>query len=191
MSLIHKIQQRHSTPLVEQPAPNATEWAQVIQTATTAPDHGRLRPWQFRLIEGDGLSKLGDLFVDAQKRIYASQNKIMTKQQIERTRCLPSRAPAILVVVAQIQDNHTIPVIEQIAATAAAAQNAQLALMELGYGCMWRTGDFAFYDDVKTGLGFTPKDEIIGFLYVGTPQKQPPVRTPQDIQTCFKHALGT
>jgi len=185
-SLIEKIQQRQSTPLLAAPAPSQAEWAQIIQTATTAPDHGRLQPWQFRLIEGEGLNKLGDLFVEVQKQQCASKGAELTQQQSERTRGLPSRAPAILLVVAKIQENHKIPVVEQISATAAAAQNAQLALMELGYGCMWRTGDFAFYDGIKTGLGFASHDEIIGFLYVGTPQKKCPARIPQENQTCFK-----
>ena len=56
----------------------------------------------------------------------------------------------------------------------------------LGFGSMWRTGEFASHDEVKTGLGFAAKDEIVGFLYVGTPQKQPPARIPQAIDTCFK-----
>ena len=184
--LMEQIQQRHSTALLEAPAPTSEEWSDIIQTAITAPDHGRLKPWQFRLIQGEGLKSLGELFSQAQQKSAAQNQQELTEQQLERTRSLPSRAPAILVVVAKIQENHKIPVIEQITASAAAAQNTQLALMSLGYGCMWRTGDFAFDNNVKHGLGFEAKDEIIGFLYVGTPTKQPQQRTPQDITTCFE-----
>lgn len=185
-SLIESLQQRQSIALVSAPAPSPQEWDQVIQAATAAPDHGRLRPWQFRLIDGDGLNALGQLFLKAYKNNAATHNITLSQEQLERTKGLPHRAPAILLVVAQVQTQHKIPIVEQVNATAAAAQNIQLALMDLGYGCMWRTGDFAFYDEVKTGLGFASHDEIVGFLYVGTPQKQPAPRQPQDIKSCFQ-----
>lgn len=184
--LIQLIQQRHSTPLLTSPAPSAEHWNQVITAACCAPDHGRLKPWQFRLIEGDGLLALGDLFVNAQQDRCLKAGIELTEQQQTRTRELPQRAPALLVVVAQVTENHKIPVIEQITACAAATQNIQLALMDLGFGCIWRTGEFAFDDTVKQGLGFAPKDEIISFLYVGTPQKQPPTREPQELSSCFE-----
>jgi len=189
--LIQHIQQRQSTPIVTDPAPSLHQWHQVIQTACTAPDHGKLRPWHFRLIEGEtSLKHLGDVFAKAQTHAYSLKGETPTEQQLQRSRELPLRAPSILVVVAQIIPDHKIPVIEQIAATAAATQNAQLALTDLGFGCIWRTGEFAFSDAVKAALGFQAQDAIIGFLYVGTPSKQPPARTPQPIASCFKAWSG-
>lgn len=183
--LTQSIQKRQSVPMLASPAPSQEQWAQIIAAGCSAPDHGRLKPWQFRLIEGDALSALGDLFVKAQQLANEQDGVELSEQQMTRTRELPLRAPALLAVVAQITENHKIPVIEQITATAAATQNIQLALMDLGFGCMWRTGHFAFNDTVKHGLGFEAKDEIIGFLYVGTTQKQPPARELQEISTCF------
>lgn len=189
-NLIEQIKARQSIPLLQSPSPSSDQWREILAAACTAPDHGRLRPWQFRLIEGDDLKALGQLFLKSQKKSAAAQGIELTEQQLSRTQDLPLRAPAILVVVAQIQQDHKIPVIEQIAATAAATQNAQLALSALGFGCMWRTGDFASDTTVKQGLGFEEKDEIIGFLYVGTPQKQPPARAPQDLKSCFQQWHG-
>ena len=188
--LIELIQSRQSTPLLKAPSPSEQEWQRVIETACCAPDHGRLRPWQFRLIEGDNLKKLGEVFITAQTKALADEGQLPTEQQINRTKGLPLRAPAILAVVATLQEEHKIPVIEQISAVAAATQNIQLALHSLGYGCIWRTGDFAFYDDVKKSLGFEASDEIIGFLYVGTPEKAPATRTLQPLESCFQHWQG-
>lgn len=181
--LTQLIQQRQSTPLLTTPAPSQEQWAQVIAAACTAPDHGKLRPWQFRLIEEQHLDALGTIFVEAK---HKSTKEPLTEQQLTRTQDLPKRAPAILAVVAEVIENHKIPVIEQISACAAATQNIQLALLDLGFSCIWRTGEFAFSTTVKSSLGFEAKDEIIGFLYVGTAQKQPPARDPQDIATCFR-----
>lgn len=187
MTTIEFIKSRQSTPMLTTPGPSPKEWEQVIAAATTAPDHGRLQPWQFRLITGEGLKQLGDIMAHAQEQRSHHNGNPVTEQQLTRTRELPLRAPAILVTVAQILENHKIPVVEQVAAVACATQNAQLALHDLGYGCMWRTGEFAACDSVKDALGFEPKDEILAFLYVGTQQKAPPERTPQALNDCFQH----
>ncbi len=188
--MIELIQSRVSTPLLAAPAPTIEEWHHIISTGCSAPDHGKLKPWQYRLIEGPALKSFGEVLVQAQTKTLADDGKAPTEQQIDRTKSLPLRAPAILAVVAQLQEDHKIPVIEQISACAAATQNIQLALHSLGYGCIWRTGDFAYMDEVKKALGFLAKDEIIGFLYVGTPEKKPAARTLQSIESCFSQWQG-
>ena len=45
-----------------------------------------------------------------------------------------------------------------------------LAATSLGYGSMWRTGDVVEDPLVKEALGLTPEEEIIGFVYLGTPE---------------------
>jgi len=37
---------------------------------------------------------------------------------------------------------------------------------------MWRTGELAYNEQVKQGLGISEQDEIVGFLYIGTPCKE-------------------
>ena len=187
--MIDLIQNRQSIPLLTTPIPTAAEWAHVLAAAATAPDHGRLKPWRFFLVEGEARNQLGSVFLEVAETNAAS-NTSLTDQQRERTRNLPLRAPCILTVATKILHNHKIPVTEQISATAAATQNIQLALASLGYGCMWRTGDFAYQPKVKQAFGLEDTDEIIGFLYVGTPEKMPPPRTPQDLTSCFSHWQG-
>ena len=46
----------------------------------------------------------------------------------------------------------------------------------LGIGAVWRTGDFAFDRNVHQQLGLAEQDQIIGFLYVGTPSVQAPIK---------------
>ena len=54
------------------------------------------------------------------------------------------------------------------AAAGAAAQNVMLAATALGFGAMWKTGDAAYDETVKAGLGLEAGDAIVGFLYLGT-----------------------
>ncbi|MNC69615.1 putative oxidoreductase [compost metagenome] len=40
---------------------------------------------------------------------------------------------------------------------------------------MWRTGDLAYSPHVAKGLGLAEGEEVIAFLYLGTPLKEPRV----------------
>ena len=58
---------------------------------------------------------------------------------------------------------------EQVLAVGAAVQNIMVAAHALGIGAMWRTGDLANDETVKARLGFADKDQVVGFVYLGTP----------------------
>jgi hypothetical protein len=45
---------------------------------------------------------------------------------------------------------------------------------------MWRTGDLAYNDTVKQGLGLEEGNDIAGFLYIGTPTKAPHIKPAKD-----------
>lgn len=118
-----------------------------------------LRPWKFIVIEGEGRNKLAQLFVDAMKpEDEARKQKLLTT---------PMRAPMIIIGVATIKEGKKP--IEQVCSMAAAIQNLSLACHALGYGSIWLTGGPAYDAGVKAGLGLKASDEIVGYLYVGTP----------------------
>ena len=70
-------------------------------------------------------------------------------------------------VMAVIQDNPSIPQIEQIVSAGAAAQNMLVAAHALGLGGFWRTGAAAYDPVFKKALGASEKDVIVGVLYLG------------------------
>ena len=69
-----------------------------------------------------------------------------------------------------------VPAVEQVASTGAAAQSMLLALQALGYGGVLLTGPNAHDPFVKDALGLKAEDEIVGFLYIGTPQGRLPAK---------------
>lgn len=161
MDAIEALQTRVAAPRLVEPAPTAEELEIIYKAGLRAPDHGMLRPWRFLVVSGEAREKLGQLYVDS-----------MNPETEEHTKKLlnaPLRAPLIIVAVTAIQDHPKVPPIEQICATAAAVQNMSVAIHALGYSSIWRTGKPAFDEGVKKALGFSARDEIVGFLYVGTP----------------------
>ena len=155
---------RESATRLEAPGPGEAELDRMFESAVRAPDHGRLRPWRFVVIDADRRARFGELMADALHR----KNPDATDEALGRERGKAMRAPTIIAVAARVQRGHRIPEVEQIAAAAAAAQNIMLAAHAQGFGAMWKTGEPAYDAGVKTALGLEAEDEIMGFLYVGT-----------------------
>ncbi len=164
--------QRRSALKLRAPGPDAAAMDAILCAATCAPDHGRLRPWRFRIIEGDGRHAFGDvLAASLRRRDPASADAALAR---ERDKAL--RAPVIVVVAAKIVLRPGVPEVEQVLAAGGAANYILLAARELGFGGMWRTGPAAYDPGVRQTLGFDATDALVGFLYLGTPEVMPPPR---------------
>jgi nitroreductase len=164
MDAIDLLLTRESALKLDGPAPSEADLDKMFESAVRAPDHGRLRPWRFIVIEGDKRNRLGDLMADAMR----NRDPNVSEEMLDRERVKPLRAPTIIVAAAHVQKGHRIMECEQLASAAAAAQNIMLAAHALGFGAMWKTGEPAYDPAVKTALGLNADDEIMGFLYVGT-----------------------
>jgi len=139
-----------------------------------APDHARLKPWRFHVVEGEALVSLGQVFEDA-----ASESGAVAEDKLTKCRNMPLRAPLMIVAVCEPITTPKVPALDQVLAVGAAVQNMQLAISSLGYGSIWRTGEMATSEVVKKAFNVSSEGEIVGFLYVGTPEKpMTPPETP-------------
>jgi nitroreductase len=173
---------RESATRLQEPAPSAEAFDVIFKAALRAPDHGRLRPWRFVVIQGAARERFGDVLA-ASLRAHRPD---ATPEMLDRERKKPMRAPAIVVVAAHVQRNGKIPEVEQLLSAGAAAQNIMLAAHAQGYGAMWKTGEPAYDAEVKRALGLEDDDAIVAFLYLGTraPGSAPGARpVPQDFVT--------
>jgi nitroreductase len=163
MDAIESLTTRNTAKTYGDTAPTREHLATVLEAAVRAPDHGRLRPWRFMIIEGDQRQKFGEILAaSALRRVPA-----LSDGDLQRERGKALRAPLIIVVACRIVPGTKIPAIEQLMATGAAAQNILLALHALGYVAAWKTGEAAYDTDVKTSLGLATDDHIVGFVYAG------------------------
>lgn len=164
MQAIDALLQRRSARTLTAPAPDAGALELIFASAAAAPDHGRLRPWRFIVIEGEGLARFGDLLAEHLRRKHPATSP----ETLERERQKAWRAPMIVTVAAICAPGGKIPVIEQLLSAGAAAQNVMLAAHALGFNSMWKTGGPAYDEVVKAALGLEAKDAIVGFMYLGT-----------------------
>ncbi|MBV1871957.1 MAG: nitroreductase [Gammaproteobacteria bacterium] len=184
--MMDEISLRRSSPVLVDPAPSSEEIKQLLRAAQQAPDHGRLRPWKYIVVKGEGRVALGELYLKS----ALVENAALATERQERIKRMPLRAPLIIIAVAQVLEGHKVPILEQVVATGAAVQNMLLMAQSLRYGAMWRTGDMAYSVTVKKGLGLRPEDVIVAYLYLGTAGTEAKPRADEDYEACCSQWWG-
>src|SRR5260221_9717170 len=116
MEAVEALLTRISPAELVEPGPTAQQLDAMLEAAAAAPDHGRLRPWRFILVEGAARTRLGEIMARSLQRREPETQP--ARLDFERKKAL--RAPLVIVVAAAVQDNPKVPGIEQVAATAAA-----------------------------------------------------------------------
>lgn len=164
MNALEVLQNRVSCPQLQAPAPSGEVLANIKQAAMRAADHGLMRPWRFLVIENDSLDRLGELFVKAKEATAVAMPDALRQRVIEK----PKRAPMIMVAIANCQPNPKVPEVEQLISAGCAVQNMLNAAFAQQVGAMWRTGEMAYSQIVREGLGLSDNEQIVGFLYLGT-----------------------
>ncbi|PWB84628.1 MAG: NAD(P)H nitroreductase, partial [Methylocystaceae bacterium] len=89
---------------------------------------------------------------------------------------MPKRAPMLVIVAAIHRPHPIVRRLEQQLTAGCAVMAMQLAAFARGYGSIWRSGWPMFDRNLHAALGLAEDDQIVGFLYLGTPVPQS--RTP-------------
>ncbi|MGD9843459.1 MAG: nitroreductase [Steroidobacteraceae bacterium] len=164
MDLFTAIDTRASALKLCEPAPSHEHLLRILQAGGRAPDHGKLAPWRFVVIQGAARDAIGELM--GQRLL--ERNLAATSEELQRERRKVLRAPCIIVAAATIEKPHKVPEIEQVLAVGAAVQNMFLTAHALGYGAMWKTGAPAYDSAIKKLLGLSVEDHIVALLYLGS-----------------------
>lgn len=185
MSVIDTLLTRNSTKQITSPGPSPEQIAQILSTAMCAPDHGRLRPWRFKRIEGENIARLADLAVQA----MAQEGEPLNPAKEKNMREWLGRAPLVLAVASYIDhSNERIPQHERLLATGAAVMNILNATHALGFGAFWSTGIGTYTDTVPEALGFdTLEHEFLGFVVIGSLMAEVPQKDRPDFSNYVSH----
>jgi nitroreductase len=158
--------------LVE-PGPSAAEIDRLLVLGARTPDHGKLFPWRFIVIEGAAKAALvADLEAMAQAR--EDTPKAMAALVKLKT------PPLAIAVVSRVTEGK-IPEWEQVLSAGAVCMNLLLAAGAMGYGANWITGWYAYDPAALARLGLEAGERIAGFVHVGTPAETPLERARPDV----------
>jgi nitroreductase len=187
--MISLLQERVSYPAnaLAEPAPNTEQLNEILKCAVSAPDHARMTPWEFIVIQGDARVTLGQVFA----RATQLREPDVSDKKLESIAQKPLRSPMIIVIIAKVTPNHPkTPVIEQLLSAGAAAQQMSLGANALGFGATWLSGPNTYDSTVKAALNISATDEVVGFLYIGTPTMKKPDRPRPDPAEFTRHWTG-
>jgi nitroreductase len=166
MDVLEAIHNRHSIKKVKQDAVPREMIEQLLDAAVQAPNHYKVRPWRFVVLTGGGLNRLGEV-MSASLR---DRHPEFPQEAFHKAHATPLQAPVVIAVGVDKPSEAKVLEIENICATAAAAQNLLLAAHALGLGAKWRTGEWARDAKVKEFLGLEADQHLIGFIYIGYPE---------------------
>jgi len=166
MNNIDLLLNRRSNAALTLPAPDHDAIDKILTAGMRVPDHGNIKPWHFTVIQDKGLEQLSDIFLKAGKIDGVDEEKY--QKMIK----MPFRAPMIIIISTRYCLHPKVPKQEQLIAAGCCVHAMQMAAFGLGYGAIWRTGELSYHDVVKTELNIKLEDDIVGFLYIGTENKQ-------------------
>ncbi len=154
--------------LVE-PGPSPAELDTILTIASRVPDHKKLAPWRFIVLEGEARARLGEVVAEA---CIAAEKEPPSHVRLETERTRLMRAPLVIAVVSRVTAHRSAPEWEQVLSAGAACLNLCLAANALGYGTSWITEWIAYNAAVGAALHLADNERIAGFIYVGTPTER-------------------
>ena len=158
------------------PAPTREQLMPILTAAARSPDHGKLEPWRFIVVEKGAMARLADLAEARGKALGKSDDDIAKgRSQFDLGHL------AVVVVEVQVAAEK-IPPIEQSYSAGAVCLAMLNGALASGWGANWLSGwvshDRAF---CEVGLGLAGNERIAGFIHIATEGAKPPERPRPDL----------
>ena len=173
------LQSRRSRPAktLGLPVPSAAELEPILTAAARTPDHGKLEPWRFIVIEQPAMAGLADAVTRCGEAADHDAEKVAKgRAQFEQG--------VLAVVVVEVQKpSEKIPPLEQTYSAGAVCLALLNAALASGWGANWLSG-WPSHDRVfmRDALGLADHEKIAGLIHIGTAKSIPPERPRPDVQ---------
>lgn len=160
------------------PGPGPDELHDWLASATSAPDHDRLRPWRLVLVPAAQRPRLGQAFADALRE----RDPAATAEQLEQAHDKALRAPVLLLVVVNgAVGDPEIDLAERILSAGCAVQNLLLMATARGWGSALTSGKAMKSAALRTLFDLGPQEHALCCLSVGTASARKPTPPRPDV----------
>ena len=169
---------RRSRPAktLAEPVPDRAALNTLLTAAARTPDHGKLEPWRFIVLNKGAMPRLADA---AQTRGAALG---MDAEQIAKGRGQFDQGHLAVAVIEVQKPSPKIPLLEQTYSAGAVCLALVNAALAAGWGANWLSGwpshDREF---MQSALGLADHERIAGLIHIGTETSTPPDRPRPDI----------
>lgn len=165
MDALHLLQHRRSTKKFGDKAPNPEQLEAILKAALRVPDHGKLKPYHFVVIEKSGMDKFHQHLRAVVKEFNLDDDLYAKAEKLSQ------RAPMVIGVVAKIQKEIAkVPAWEQMLTAGCATYAMQLAANAQGFETVWISGRWINGTALRQAFGCGESDKIVALVMIGSPQ---------------------
>lgn len=158
-----------------EPGPDRDQLTALLTVAARSPDHKKLVPWRFVVIEGAARERLAQA---AAERLIA----LGRETDIEKCAGQFRQGAVIVAVILSPKPNDAVPDWEQLLSAGAVCTALLNAALASGWGANWLTGPLARDPEFLSGqLGCAGDETVAGFIHIGTERVQPSERDRPDV----------
>ncbi|MEM1374949.1 MAG: nitroreductase family protein [Pseudomonadota bacterium] len=164
---------RRSRPLrtLSKPAPKKGEVMTMLRMAARVPDHGKLEPWRFVVLEEAALRRIAGIAPAHIERIDAPS--LAHSQYAD--------SPFAIAVLESPREGK-IPAIEQTYSAGAVCLALVNAALAAGWGANWLSGALSHDPEFAAeAFGAEPHERVAGIIHIGTCDEAPADRPRPDL----------
>ena len=147
-----------------EPAPSPEQVAELIRLAARVPDHGKLTPWRFIVLEGEPKAA----FAMALQRLAESRGDEAAAAKLGKL-----KSPPLCIAVISAPKAAAIPEWEQLLSAGAVCTTLTYAALAMGFGANWITDWYAYDPEANLILGLASTERVAGFILIGAPREPP------------------
>ena len=177
------LQNRRSRPAktMALPVPSAAQVTEILAIAVRVPDHGKLEPWRFVVIQSAAMERLANLAGARAKALgYDAEKTAKGRGQFDL-------GLLAVVVIASPKPSEKVPQIEQVLSSGAVCLGILNAAEAAGWGANWLSGwpshERGF---VEAAFGLSPQEFVAGIVHIATETNLGPDRPRPDLTKLVK-----
>ena len=153
------------------PVPDRAALAPILQAGGRSPDHKKLEPWRFAVLERPALQRIAGAVRD-----YGATTGIDPAKIDKGVRQFEDGHLAIMVVIRPVE-TPDVPEIELTLSAGAVCLQVLNAALASGWGANWLTGWMVHDPAFATAhLGLSAGERVAGLIFLGTETAAPPER---------------
>ncbi len=160
------------------PIPSHQTLQPILTAAARTPDHGKLEPWRFIVLERGAMGRLAELAATRGAALG------LDAEQIGKGRSQFDQGQLAVVVVEVPRPSEKIPALEQTYSAGAVCLALLNAALAAGWGANWLSGwpshDRGFMTD---GLDLAEHERIAGIIHIGTETSAPSDRPRPNVES--------
>lgn len=158
------------------PVPDRAALGPILTAAARTPDHGKLEPWRFIVLQRPALERLADAV-----RSHGADTGV-DPEKAEKMANQFGTADLVVAVISSPKPSEKIPQAEQVLSAGAVCLAMLNAALASGWGANWLSG-WASHDPafVQKHMGLAAQETVAGLIHIGTETNTPPERPRPDV----------